>query len=120
MAGREMPRKVFGIEKPNKKIFLLSPVSNGRAQEKTKMLSLEMQRKDKRPQKQAPPRKFQQYIREKIAILVVKHYNRAREVKISSLDKALSREVGLNNLSRGLQPIFCHEIQNLVVKTHWK
>lgn len=74
-----MPREVLGLEKPDRKI--LSSTANVRVPEKTEMLFLKMQRKDKRPQIRAPPRKSELCIRKKIAILVVKHCNRAREAK---------------------------------------
>lgn len=50
MAGKEMPRKVLGLEKPNRRILLLSSTMKRESTRGDRDVILEDAEKDKRPQ----------------------------------------------------------------------
>lgn len=92
---------MLGLENPNRKILFLSSTTKCESTRADRDVILEdAEKKTKGQRYQLHPENFNCILEKKLAILVVKHYNGQRGKGSPALNKALSREVGLSNLSK--------------------
>lgn len=96
--ARRCQGKCWVLRSQTGKSHCCPQLSNVRVREKTEMSFLKMQRKGKRPQIKAPPRKFQLCIRKKTCNPSSQTVQQSQTGKGSpALNQALSREVGLSD-----------------------